>query len=290
MMRSKQTDDLCRNPLWRPEDLGKPIPNSPHAISVGMPLWEHVVRYEEGDAQVVNALTIGYPRFIFHPLVKEFFRVCTDRFAREGESCLAFPSTRVAERCADFVCENAACEAQVHEYGSHGIFVTTFPEEAFETGAKFWRHTGEIVSSRLVQAILEGNQCPPAGDEAKHTLRTRLARMSGRGPGDVFLYPTGMAAVSGAQHLVQTRSPGAKTVQIGFPYVDVLKLQTKCGPGAHFFPHPDEDALHSLETLLDNEKIAGAFCEYPSNPLLQSADIPRLSAILRARAVPLIVD
>lgn len=46
--------------------LGTPVPEGYHSISVSLPHWEHVVGYEEGQPPVVNAMTIGYPRFRFH--------------------------------------------------------------------------------------------------------------------------------------------------------------------------------------------------------------------------------
>lgn len=288
--KTKKTSNLCSNPLWRAEDLGKPIPESPHAVSVAMPLWEHVVGYEEKDPEVIDALTTGYPRFMFHSVVEQLFRVCADRFARAGQSSLAFPSGTVAERCAKYVRDRLDCQAQIDAFGTHGIFVTTLSHEGCEIAKEFWRHTGEIVSSRLAKAALEETECPSAGEEAKHTLQARLARLTGESLDNVFLYPTGMAAISDAHNMLQVCLPDAKTAQVGFPYVDVLKIQMKRSPGVHFFPHPGEDMIRSLETLLDNEKIAGVFCEFPSNPLLQSVDIPRLSAMLRAHDTPLIVD
>ena len=62
--------DLHQNPKWRAEDLGAPIPNSPHACSVALPLWEHVVGYEEGKAEVVDQMQCGYPRFFIHKSVQ----------------------------------------------------------------------------------------------------------------------------------------------------------------------------------------------------------------------------
>ena len=47
-MRNLDTD-----PLWKPEDLGKPIPDDPHAVSVCLPTWDSVIRYEEGDPEVL---------------------------------------------------------------------------------------------------------------------------------------------------------------------------------------------------------------------------------------------
>ena len=52
--------------------VGCPIPaNTPHAVSVSLPTWASNVGYEEGDPIVVNAMKGGYPRFVFHPIIKQ---------------------------------------------------------------------------------------------------------------------------------------------------------------------------------------------------------------------------
>ena len=42
-----KTRDLLLNPCWRADDLGQAMPNSPHAVSVALPLWKDVIAYEE---------------------------------------------------------------------------------------------------------------------------------------------------------------------------------------------------------------------------------------------------
>ena len=40
------TRNLLINPCWRAKDLGQPLPDSPHAVSVALPRWEDVVGYD----------------------------------------------------------------------------------------------------------------------------------------------------------------------------------------------------------------------------------------------------
>src|SRR5579859_982509 len=91
------SDELLRHPVWQPSDLGRPIPASTHAVSVALPRWADVVGYEEKKPEVINCLSMGYPRFVVHPLVQELGR-------RLGGSspCLPFPSARAAELAAAF--------------------------------------------------------------------------------------------------------------------------------------------------------------------------------------------
>lgn len=282
--------DLRTDPLWQADDLGKPIPDSPHAVSVALPMWEHVIGYEEQDPKVIGAMACGYPRFFFHPAVQRLFRHCEERHAGPGERCLAFPSERIACMCADFVRDKTGLTCRVATLDTHGLAAVVLPEAAFQTAKKFWQHSGEVVSSRLAEAALNRAAIPPGGAEAKAQLRARIAGWTSASPGDVTLYPSGMAALIAAQRLLQARKPGAKTVQLGFPYVDLLKIQDQLGMGSHFFPSVGETQYAELEDLVKSEPIAGVFCEFPGNPLLQSLDVPRLSAMLRRHGVPLVID
>jgi cystathionine gamma-synthase len=76
----------------------------------------------------------------------------------------------------------------------------------------------------------------------------------------------------------------------GFPYTDTLKILQKFGTGVEFFPRGDaEDFAHFRELLL-REEIAGVFCEVPSNPLLQTPELPALARMAHLHGVPVVVD
>jgi cystathionine gamma-synthase len=282
--------DLLANPLWRAEDLGKPIPHSPHAASVAMPLWEHVVRYEQKDPALLEALRCGYPRFVFNPIVNELLRECRRRFANENELCLAFPSRKIAERCVRFLEETERFTSRIEAFGLNDLHVVLFPLEAFDKAKSYWQHYGNIVSSRLAQATLDGRAGSYETSLAKITLTTRIAKLVGVENDAIRLYPSGMAALSGALECVRALKPGAKTIQLGLPYVDLLRIQTKWGPEATFYPQLNEDAFEALAWQLANESVAAVFCEHPGNPLLQCWDLERLSALLRKHHVPLVID
>ena len=69
------------------DDVGRPIPNSLHAVSMALPRWRDVVGYEEKRPEVMDRLTSGYPRFLVHPLV-----LALGRALGGGRPCLPFPS------------------------------------------------------------------------------------------------------------------------------------------------------------------------------------------------------
>ncbi|MFP4501958.1 MAG: PLP-dependent transferase [Candidatus Hydrogenedentota bacterium] len=288
MTKGKKHLELCRNPRWQAEDLGKPVPDSPHATSVALPLWRHVAGYEAGDPAVLGKMVCGYPRFVFQPLVAELFAACAAQHAGPGECCAVFPSRRVAERAAAFIQAKSGRATRLVPLSAAKATVLVAPAEAQDTLKRFWQHFGELVSSRQAQAILHGRDPAPTG--AKNTVRTRLARLAGSQVQDVYLYPTGIAALAEAHRMVQALTPRAKSVQVGFPYVDVLKIQTETEPGVHFFPGAVAEKAPQVEALLAQETVSGVICEFAGNPLLTSVDVVRLAEVLRARGVPLIVD
>jgi cystathionine gamma-synthase len=77
---------------------------------------------------------------------------------------------------------------------------------------------------------------------------------------------------------------------VGFPYVDVLKIQTESDAGVHFFPGVNEETQQAVEALVGREKVSGIICEFAGNPLLTSTNVPRLAATAQAHELPLIID
>ena len=274
--------NLLRDPIWRGEDLGRPIPDSPHAVSVALPRWQDVVGYEEGRPEVIARLTTGYPRFVVHPLV----RALANRLGGE-KPCLPFPSQRAAELCADFIQRSSGEPAQV--VSDHGISGVITSEAAGPFLKAFWQHTGLIVSSRQAEAALAGRRIGPDETAVRNSLRLQLAGLYDCAPDDVFLTPSGMAAQFAALQTVRHRRPGQPTTQLGFPYVDTLKLQQKLGDGGILL-HDLVRLESDLGMLLERQSLAACFCEIPGNPLLGSADVRKISPLLRAHQVPLIVD
>ena len=120
-------------------------------------------------------------------------------------------------------------------------------------------------------------------------MRRQLAGFYGCAEDDVFLAPTGMAAQFAALQAVRQRTPGRPTAQLGFPYVDTLKLQQKLGQGGILLHHLGS-IEQELRALLRRQPLAACFCEIPGNPLLGSADVRRIRPLLREQRVPLVVD
>lgn len=274
--------NLWRDPVWQASDLGLPIPDSMHAVSMALPRWRDVVGYEEKAPEVLSQLRLGYPRFVIHPWVREL----AQRLA-PGEPALPFPSFKVAEMAAAFVTRTSGQAARV--LASDGQFAVATTETGMTALRSFWQHTGLIVSSRQAEAMLAGRADPPEAREARRSLRRQLADFYDCGEDDIVLTPSGMAAQFAALRAVLDRRPGQPTAQLGFPYVDTLKLQQKLGHGVTLL-HNLSEIEEDLGSLLRRQSLAACFCEIPGNPLLGSVDVRRVTPILRAHGVPLVAD
>ena len=274
--------NLLHDPAWRAEELGQALPESLHAVSVALPRWQDVVGYEEKLPEVISRLQCGYPRFVIHRLVQELAR-----FIAGDRPCLPFPSRHTAQQCVTFIHRQCGADASVVERDGHFGVATT--ADGYDSLKAFWQHTGLIVSTRRAEAALNNRKLAQDSLDVFASLRRQLAALYDCSPDDVFLQPSGMAATFAALRTLMLRSPGRPTVQIGFPYVDTLKLQEKFGHGADLL-HDLDRSPADLRELLQRVQLAGCFCEIPGNPLLGSTDLRQITPILREHRVPLVAD
>jgi len=297
---------------WRGEDLGQPIPHERHAVSVCLPRWRDNVGYEEGDQAVIGAMQCGYPRFFVHPDTLRLFAECERRVARPGECAMVFPSERVARRCADFVSRETGATVRVAGCFDDRVYALVMPIGVHETAKMFWQHAGEIVPSRQAVSLLEtvedasrihvgkpheADGCethPPR--EAKRIIRERVAALQGCSVEDVYLFPSGMAAIFMAYRLFQRLRPDGRSVQFGFPYVDNLKVQQQLSQirpaekAVVFFPRGSASDIAEVARLAGSERLLGLFVELPGNPLLGSPDVSALSELSLRHDFPMLID
>lgn len=176
--------------------IGEPLPvDSNHACSVSLPSWASVVGYEEGTPEVVHAMKCGYPRFVYHPYVRQLMELSLKLHGsgKNGcdEDCLVLPSASAAKSCHDYLVkalyssntnadwlfchDNAFMNSSHIEDKSKGpirvvdlksstnVHAVFFPAEtnASLQAKSFWQHTGEVVSSRRAeQTLLELETSP----------------------------------------------------------------------------------------------------------------------------------
>lgn len=276
--------DLLQDPAWREEDLGLPLPESPHACAVCLPTWDSVIGYEEGREQVLGKLRAGYPRFFLNPATDGLFTRAEQSVGRPGERVVVFPNRNACQRAQRYVERKLSVATRIASF--EGLQALAVPEEAYGAARDYWKHTGEIVSSRQAADVLDGELC----ERGSADLVPRIAQALELPADGLFLYESGMAAIYSSHRIVTRRSPGRKTLQLEFPYVDALKVQEQFGSGVVFLPHGTGEGLAEALQRIRAGEFAGVFCELPSNPLLHSVDLAALAAACRISSTPLVVD
>jgi len=195
---------LLSHPLCHPEDLGKPIPASQHAISMCLPRWQDVVGYEERDPATMAKLMLGYPRFLYHPLVEQAFR----KFKKDhDEAVQIYTTAKAAERCKTYLVAQHP-DARIELRGN----VISYPLDCADSAKEYWQHAGEGITSRSAQALLNSSPRPSA-TAARQQILERVAEYTGTTPDKVYLFPSGMAAIHAAFLMVQAIHCTRPTVQ-----------------------------------------------------------------------------
>ena len=276
--------DLIRDPAWSEADLGLPLPESPHACAVCLPTWDSVVGYEESVEKVVLKLQTGYPRFFLNPKVTALFGRAEETLAHNGEKAVVFPTKNACQRAQRYVERRESVAARIASFD--GLQALLVPAEAYAAAKDYWKHTGEIVSSRQAEDFLAETMCEGGSTQFLEPL-AKIMRVAVE---DFFVYESGMAAIYAAYRAVIKRRPGKKTLQLEFPYVDALKIQEQFGSGAVFLPHGSGEGMAEALQRVRAGEFAGVFCEVPSNPLLHTVDLEAIASACRDSATPLLVD
>jgi cystathionine gamma-synthase len=270
-----------------PAALGAPIPDDPHAISVCLPTWADVIGYEEGEQRVRAALRAGYPRFVVNGEVARLHQA----LAGAGGHALAFASAGAARRAAGHVDRRGGRAELLADAAGRCHWLRLADESSLAAAREIWRYAGEGVSSRGALALAAGRPLAgPAGDPARAEIRQRLAAGHGVDGSQVRLFASGMAAVAAVHRALCARRPAAGSVQVDFPYVDVLRIQRSLGGGAVRCLRPGPALRDELAAALAAGFTAGAYFETPANPLLGCADLAALAPACRAAGVPVVAD
>jgi len=277
--------DLLANPAWQEEDLGCPLPDSLHACSVCLPTWDAVVGYEEGREKVTRRMRTGYPRFFKHPTVERLFEKARNEVASDGEDVLILPTKVSAQRAQRWL--ERQTETAIRSTSYNGFQCLVFPAKAKPAADAYWRFSGEGVSSREAQDFLDGNL---REGSKSHLLSRAIAKLNGGEADNTFIFTSGISAGLAALRSLPGLREGKKTLQIEFPYVDSLKIQERFGHGVVYLNEASGESFDEALQRIRAGEFAGVFTELPSNPLLRTVNIKRISEACRASRTPLVID
>ncbi|KAK0183952.1 pyridoxal phosphate-dependent transferase [Armillaria mellea] len=147
-------------------------PNCPHAVINSLPTWLDVVEYMDNKEWAIKALKTAYPRVQLHSHVAQLSKICSDLHGSQGEECLLFPSSRIAEHCQEYIRKHPddTGEPRVLHFelpikddptisllfpdGIPDIFAVFCTSPSFSRAMQFWLYTGTGMSSRLAEHCL----------------------------------------------------------------------------------------------------------------------------------------
>jgi cystathionine gamma-synthase len=269
---------------------GKRIPSSEHAVSVSLPKMGDVIGYEEREPAVLQQICSGYPRFVEHWMVRQVQDLL-------GPGVVA-------------LCDGAAVEHVLRRVGAfvplteEGVHAVRLPADADASVVaclrRFLQHSGLQLSSRaaedflIARGVLPAMQAETLADASKAPglIQRVLADAYGAGVDQVHLYPSGMAgyyALFDAIGCLQGRRGKDTWLQVGWLYLDTGALLQRYADNTLIF---GIDELARLECYLaeNHKRVAALTTEVMTNPLLQTADIVRLSRLCRQYDIPFLID
>ncbi|MDR1789552.1 MAG: PLP-dependent transferase [Opitutaceae bacterium] len=290
----------------RPLPLGARIPDRLHGVSCSLPTMRDVAGYEEKQAAVLSKITSGYPRFVVHPLLKQAAAVVLDDLALAGAGLWLTATDGVARQLLDHLARDFPASRLCGHAALSGVLV---PPEANASAKLFLQNIGGFLSSRAAEDFLVARGKLPSAEpenlrfsdpadapRALGFLREQVAAHHGAAPEDVFIVSSGMNAVHTALRAAAAVQPAErrKWVQLGWLYLDtitLLKSRHGRGPGDYLPCHEVRDPA-AVEKLLDDNPgaVAGVFAEIPTNPLIQTPELARLSRLCRGRGALLVTD
>lgn len=284
-------NELLEAPLWMANQLGFPIPTgTDHPISVAMPTRADVDQWGQyGDAvlSVQGRRPYGYPRFVIDPWVRELA-------VKEMGSIdwLGFPSKVDAIYSSYLANTYAHDNPQIVEKG--GLFWLN-ERDGDGLNRDAWQFCGLGLSSRQARAYVEGRDQNDllARASAQESIKEEISLHTNAIADDIYLFPTGMAAVHMINEVLKELNGPAPSIQFGFPYTDTYAIERRFGPGINATQNVidirDCDIEQLKNVMQNKEPIRGIFTEWPTNPTLHVPPLDQIAEISGGQT-PVVLD
>ena len=287
--------------------LGQRIPSSPHAVSCSLPTMRDVRGYEEKDPATTRHLTSGYPRFVVHPFARQLAaHYASTTPALAGRTLwLVTSAPMAAQLAARLDAHRGPGTAEIFSRdGLHGVSHAASNADLFSSTKLFLQNIGGFLSSREAEdhlirlGLVAAPYAEPsfAGDapaEIRRHLRRALPTTT---DADLFLAPSGMNAIWAAfraSSALQATRGRTVWLQLGWLYLDSIAILQKftASPVDYVYIRDVFD-LDSLRRIFaaHGTRIAGIIAEVPTNPLIQTPDLPQLAELCHRHGAHLLID
>ncbi|RDW56381.1 hypothetical protein BP5796_13203 [Coleophoma crateriformis] len=306
-----------------------PPPQTPYSFVTNVPEWDQLRRVRDGDMTAMAGVVHIYPRFSPTQFVAQLGQKIAQKVGREGMGTFVYlnpimiPYTRrhvTLEHRKEHVIKPEDLTFKVFDVAGHRLYVVFYnPTQTFGI-MESWGQPGLGISIRGAEQLLKGvcsmtevpfeleNLPKPTftPESWAHVgLRERIDDLIHRAaidpakvtcePKDVFLHPSGMAAVYCTTNLLLEYRPGTAMV-LGVVFHNTYHhLYEEAPNGLKHIGKVDSDAIDGMEAWLEEEKEAGrpvsfAIVEFPGNPTLDTPDLHRLKNLSEKYGFVLIVD
>ena len=287
------------NSIFQPIICGETLPpDNIHAVSVSMPTLQDIIDYEEQTPEILEKITIAYPRFVMHPYLKILAKFIKEKYKINDNYEVVLLSSQKAVKV---VSNKYFIHNKIDINEPFGVILVQNGTTQLNKVLKFIQHVGYNLSSRLAQeylfkeGLIDTKYIEEYEDEktAYNTLTKTLAIAYNQPQKNVCLTPSGMNAVYCALRglkTIQNVNNRTKLIQLGWLYLDTMNIVE------HYF---DENKIfydiNNLDLLKDYLKINGhtisaIITEIPTNPLLQTVDLVRLKTLCITYNIPLVID
>ncbi|ROW02052.1 hypothetical protein VPNG_07673 [Cytospora leucostoma] len=305
-------------------------PDGPHTITLHYPGWANALRFRDGDMTILTQLRSVYPRFGPFGLVRQLSVAIGKRLGiPETNGVLVFTDPAVFTEHKEHSLSEHRKENKLSEgdlafkvVDIHGIrlYLVIYHVEKTKGVIGLWQNAGIGISTRAAEELLRhvdgddfrivewsgdiSNVPPPTylpESKAHELLRRRISDLLHRAPvepekvkvtpDDVYLYQSGMAAIYRLNTALTQRDPGT-ILALGAVFHSTWHLfEESLGGMKHFGQYTPEELEEYLDAHYRGGKtISYAFLEFPSNPILVSADLKQLRRIADKYSFPLVVD
>lgn len=266
---------------------------------------DDIIGYEEKVPEIRSQMRSGYPRFFENPLITRFREFLQQKHNLDGKHLFLFPS---ATSHAEWLSFSPMAKKEFIDGGDWLGVPVDWQDEATLTQIRaFQQHTGALLSSRQAEdALLREGLLTKAHPEERHAGDSLAADLHIReylhlvyktqSPDDIILFRGGMSAFfAGFRALQSIQKERGRDIwiQLGWLYVDTIRIIEKwnLGENASIF-HYNVNDLEELQKIIEQcgSRIAGVITELPTNPLIQTTDLPRLREICDRANAALILD
>lgn len=278
---------------------GQTLPlNNIHAVSVSMPFLQDVIDYEEQTPQILEKITSAYPRFVMHPYLKTLAKYIKEKYSvNEAYEVVLLSSQKAVEVVSNkYFIHN---KIEINE--PFGVILVQNGTTQLNKVLKFIQHVGYNLSSRLAEdylfeiGLIDKKHIEELENKenAYEILTSNIALAYNQPKQNVCLTPSGMNAVYCALRglkTIQAKNGKNRLIQLGWLYLDTMNIVE------HYFDENkifyDINNLDLLENYLkiNGHTISAIITEIPTNPLLETVDLPRLKNICLKYNIILVID